>query len=193
MTGDRESWNQRWRERAGDAAAPSEFVRGQSHLLPVRGRALDVAGGAGRHALWLAGRGLDVVLVDVSDVALATAVVRASDAGLALQCIRADLDREPLPAGSWDVILIHHFLCRELWLTLASLLTPSGTLMLCQPTMTNLERHASPGPRFLVQPGELESFARDAGLDILHHREGWTADGRHEAELVARVPQRTAM
>jgi len=154
----------------------------------VHGRALDVAGGAGRHAVWLARRGLDVTIVDVAEVGLDTAARRAAEAGVEIRCIRADLDHEDPPAGSWDVILVHHFLCRALWPELAAALTDNGILMLCQPTLTNLERHPSPGARFLVQPGEFESFARDSGLTVIHLREGWTAAGRHEAELVARRP-----
>jgi len=52
--------------------------------------------------------------------------------------------------------------------------------------VTNLERHASPSRRFLVETGELELWARGLTLEIVVAREGWTPDGRHEAELVAR-------
>jgi tellurite methyltransferase len=186
MTGDRESWNLRWRERGDAAAPPSSFVLAQAHHLPPRGRALDVAGGAGRHAVWLAARGLDVTLVDVADAGLELAARRAAAAGVALTLVRTDLDHEELPGGSWGVILVHHFLCRALWHELTAALAPGGLLLLCQPTSVNLERHLSPGPRFLVHPGELEAFARSADVEILHSHEGWNREGRHEAELVVR-------
>lgn len=51
--GDREKWNARYREE-GPPSPPSPFLVGLDDLLPRRGRALDVAGGTGRHALWLA-------------------------------------------------------------------------------------------------------------------------------------------
>ena len=186
MTGDRQSWNQRWRERGDAATPPSSFVLSQAHHVPTRGRALDVAGGAGRHAVWLAARGLEVTLVDVAEAGLELAAQRATAAGVDLTLIRADVDHEDLPAGSWGVILVHHFLCRALWPELTAALAPGGLLLLCQPTSLNLERHPSPGPRFLVQPGELDAFARSAGLEIVHSHEGWNPEGRHEAELVAR-------
>src|SRR5213075_3071128 len=69
MVGDRERWNARWREQAGELAPPAAFVVEHTALLPASGRALDVAGGAGRHAVWLARAGLDVTMIDVSDVA----------------------------------------------------------------------------------------------------------------------------
>src|SRR5215211_7845992 len=66
---DREKWNARFREQR-QLASPSPFLLELDGILPRRGRALDVAGGAGRHAIWLARRGLEVTLVDISDVAL---------------------------------------------------------------------------------------------------------------------------
>jgi tellurite methyltransferase len=186
VIGDRERWNEKWRHRAGELVPPSSFVLAANGLLPTRGRALDVAGGAGRHAVWLARRGLDVTLVDVSDAGLDRAAARAASAGVSMRVLRADLDGDELPGGAWDVILVHHFLCRTLWPTLAAALAPSGLLLLCQPTRLNLERHPSPGLRFLVEPEELAGFARGAGLEIVHERSGWTDDGRHESELIAR-------
>ncbi|HEX9052362.1 MAG TPA: methyltransferase domain-containing protein, partial [Anaeromyxobacter sp.] len=78
--GDRERWNARYAEEA-ETPAPSPFLLSLDDVLPRRGRALDVAGGSGRNALWLARRGLDVTLADVSDVALARAARAARDAG----------------------------------------------------------------------------------------------------------------
>src|SRR4051794_41724500 len=80
---DREKWDERYRARA-PAAEPSPSLVGLESFLPRSGHALDLAGGAGRNSLWLAGRGLDVTLVDVSPVALEIASDRAAAAGLAL-------------------------------------------------------------------------------------------------------------
>ena len=95
---DRERWNARYRDE--DAIAdPSPFLSALDALLPRRGRALDVAGGSGRNALWLARRGLDVTLADVSDVALERAVREARLRGLALETLQVDLEAAPLPRG----------------------------------------------------------------------------------------------
>src|SRR5512134_3164184 len=82
MGGDRERWNARWREQAGELAPPAAFVVEHTALLPKTGRALDVAGGAGRHAVWLARAGLEVTMIDVSDVAIERAERRAGAAGV---------------------------------------------------------------------------------------------------------------
>ncbi len=141
----------RWNRKHGDAlrsgaapTGPSSFLTANEALLPTSGRAVDVAGGTGRHALWLARRGLDVTLVDVSDTACAEATRRAIDTGVGLDVVRADLSHEPPPAGPWDVIVVAHWLDREVWARLPEHLAPQGLLLLCQATASNAERHGRP-------------------------------------------------
>jgi tellurite methyltransferase len=184
--GDRDRWNAIWRQRAGEPAAPSAVLRDHEALLPHAGAALDIAGGAGRHAVWLARRGLDVTLIDVSDAALDEAARRAADADVTLRLVRADLDAGALPPGPFDLVLCIHFLDRSRRDAYADVLAPGGLLIVAQPTKINLERHARPSARFLVDPGELDAWARALDLDVQVSREGWNADGRHEAAVIAR-------
>ena len=60
------------------------------------GKALDLACGNGRHALWLAGRGWDVTAVDLAETAIP-----------GVRFVRADLERHefPLAPGAWDLIV----------------------------------------------------------------------------------------
>ena len=44
---------------------PARWLVDHAHVLPARGRALDVACGRGRHALWLAARGLQTHAIDL--------------------------------------------------------------------------------------------------------------------------------
>jgi tellurite methyltransferase len=187
--GDRERWNARHsREPPGE---PSRFVASLDAILPRRGRAIDVGGGTGRHALWLARRGLDVTLADVSDVALGMAAAAARAEGLSLATIEVDVEARPLPAGPWDVILCTYFLHRPLFDQFPAALAPGGWLAFAHATRTNLERNPRPGPRFLLEDGEREALARGLaarGLEIVRSEEGWFEEGRHEARLVARRP-----
>src|ERR1700751_1592781 len=48
----------------------SAFDRFVASSFPNGGPALDLAGGIGRHALWLAKRNWQVTVVDISDVAI---------------------------------------------------------------------------------------------------------------------------
>jgi SAM-dependent methyltransferase len=179
---DRQRWNTRYQERTG-TLEPSAFLQSLAERLPRTGRALDVAGGAGVDALWLARRGLDVTLVDISDVALERAAQSAREAGVALQLQRLDLETEPLPARPHALVLCLNYLWRPLFVEFPQVLAPGGLLVFAQPTRSNLQRHPHPSARFLLEDGELPRLLQ--GLDVLSYTEGWTDEGRHEARLVA--------
>jgi tellurite methyltransferase len=183
--GDRDRWNARHADER-DAQPPSPFLVSLDPVLPRTGRALDVAGGAGRHALWLARRGLAVTLADVSDVALARAAQEARASGVSLETLEYDLEASPLPAGPWDVILCFYFLHRPLFAAMARALAPGGWLVFAHATRRNLERHPRPGPRHVLEDGELPSLVAGLGLETVRYDEGWLESGRHEARLVAR-------
>lgn len=187
---ERERWNARYREAGRAPEEPVRFLRAIADLLPRRGRALDVAGGSGRNALWLARRGLEVTVVDIAEQGLALAAEAAQRHGLALRTVCRDLEQDPgaaLPPGPWDVILDVHFLLRAIVPAMAASLAPGGLLVFAHPTVTNLERHARPPRHYLLADGELPGLVPD--LEPVLYREGWNEDGRHEAELVARRPR----
>ncbi len=183
---DRVKWDRLWREERMLTDVPNPFLVGLLPRLPTAGCALDVAGGAGRHAVVLARHGLEVTLVDVSPVGLAAAREAAEAAGSAITTRQLDLELEPLPTGPWDVIVNLHYLDRSLFGVFGSLLAPGGLLLFAHPTRTNLQRNPRPGERFLLEDGELPSLVQ--GLEVLHLAEGWTDWGRHEAHLLARRP-----
>jgi len=180
---DRERWNERYRT-AEAGHPPSPFLLGLDALLPREGAALDVAGGAGAEAVWLARRGLVTTLVDVSDVALAKAQDAAANAGVPLTTLTLDLEAQPLPQGPFDVIVCLHYLQRSLFDEVPRRLAPGGLFVFAQATKKNLERNARPSARFLLDEGELATLVR--GLEVVSLTEGWTDAGRHEARLVAR-------
>lgn len=182
---DKTRWNERYRA-GGGATAPATFLLSLDDVLPRHGRALDLAGGRGRHALWLARRGLSVTLADVADEGLALARSAAALEGIELTTLEVDLEAELVPPGPWDLILSFHYLHRPLLGRIAAALAPGGLFVFCHPTRANLERHPRPGPRHLLEEGELPGLV--AGLEFLRYEEGWTEEGRHEARLVAARP-----
>jgi hypothetical protein len=180
---DRARWNRKY-SCAQPPALPSGVVLEMEPYLPKHGRALDVAGGAGRHAIWLAQRGLDVTLADVSDVAIEQAALRAAAAQVKICPIRVDLLDEPFPAGPWDLIMSVLYLQRSLFPEYLRNLRIGGTLLVVQPTTVNLERHDKPPRDFLLQPEELRRLV--SGLELVFYREDWSRDGRHDAVTVVR-------
>ena len=181
---ERQKWNQRYAEHGTTAPQPSPWLLTLDSRLPREGRTLDVAGGNGRHALWLARRGLAVTLCDISTTGIALAMEAARQEGLALTPLAVDLAETGLPAGPWDLILCFHYLERDVYRAFSAGLSPGGTLVVVHPTLKNLERHPRPGRPFLLDEGELPTLL--TGLTLLHSEEGWLSEGRHEARIIAR-------
>lgn len=179
-------WNARHAARSR-LVEPASFVVQSAALLPRAGSALDVAGGSGRNALWMAAAGLTVTLTDVSDVALDLARTDAELLDLAVDTLHLDLEDAGLPDGCWDVIVVHHFLDRRVLADLPTRLNPGGVVIAAHPTVRNLERHSRPTIRYLLEVGELAEIVADWELmEVITLDEGWTPEGRHEARLRAR-------
>lgn len=180
---DRERWDRRYRTGSHTALEPPGWLAELDDELPWSGRALDVAAGAGRLALWLAERGLDTTAVDVSREAIDLCTANAEAADLSLSTLILDLEREALPSGPFALITCFYYLQRELFPVLRERLAPGGCLVCELPTRRNLERHAKPGSRFLLETNELLELV--APLELVYYREGWVED-RAVARAVAR-------
>lgn len=188
---DRDKWNARHREAEASQSTrpPRAFLVDLEPILQRDGRALDIAGGRGFEAVWLASRGLDTTLVDTSTVALEHARARASRAGVALTTLELDLQTEPLPPGPWTVVTCFDYLQRELFAAIRDQLEPGGLVLFAGATKTNLERHAHPSARFLLELGEGPELVAPPGTDMVRMlvQEDWFSDtGRHECRVVAR-------
>lgn len=82
----------------------TEYLEAQ---LPEGGRVIDVGGGGGRYAVWLAERGHDVTLVDVSEgqVGVAREKARAHDVGDRVTTVTGDVRALPVPDDTFDATL----------------------------------------------------------------------------------------
>lgn len=179
-----EYWDRRYRDRPAPAQPSAFVVDDLAPLLGPPGSALDVAGGAGRHSIWLARRGWDVTLVDASERALEVARERARTAGVSLTPVRGDLTVDSLPEGPWDLVLLVHYLQRDLFPIIVERLADSGMFAFSIATIRNLERRERPPLPFLLEEGEAPSLVD--GLEIVFYEEGWSVEDRHDARLVAR-------
>src|SRR6202049_3500043 len=97
---DLHDWNKRYRQRERpaedlDAAPTPLLVETASALAPGKTprKALDLACGAGRNALWLAEHGWSVTAVDGSPAAIEILGRRAFDRGVILNMRIADLEK----------------------------------------------------------------------------------------------------
>ena len=107
-------WDERYRGGRGMPDEPSALLVQNPALLPAGGRALDIAMGSGRNALYLASQGFRVTGVDVSTVAIELCHEKAARLGLEVEAIVADLEDYPLPVDTYDLIINFHFLQRSL-------------------------------------------------------------------------------
>ena len=180
---DRERWDRRWEEGGHAAAAPPGWLEELGDQLPAAGHALDVAAGSGRAALWLARRGLETLAVDISPVGLERLSASAARDGLEVETRVLDLERDALPEGPFEVIACFQYLQRDLFSALGTSLCPGGLLVCELATRRNLERHAHPSARFLVEENELRGLV--APLEVVSYWEGW-AEGRALARVAAR-------
>ncbi len=186
-------WDTRYEKTEGPGNV-DELLIASATTLPTSGRALDIAGGAGADALFLAASGLDTTLLDLSPKGLAIAQGHSVKAGLALQTVALNTETDPLPRGPWDLIHIGHYLHRPTIAAAVAELGAGGILLIAIATTTNLERRARPPARFLLKPGELRDLVGGrhvdglevGGLEILRYDEDWRSNGVHEAWLIAR-------
>lgn len=176
---DRRRWDERYATMAAPAArqiaAPAVWRR-HAQRFPTSGSALELACGQGAASVWLALRGLTVVGVDISAVAIGQARDLARRAGVGGRCRFevTDLDGG-LPAGPpADVVVCHMFWDRRLGRAIVERLAPGGLLAI---TVLS-EVGAAPGP-YRAARGELADVYGD--LEVLAAGE---ADGR--AWLLAR-------
>lgn len=185
-----------WEKRYGEAQsvwgwAPNRFVaevlgplrpgssaplpHGSSALLP-HGRALDLAAGEGRNALWLADLGWRATAVDFAENALARGRAQAAEHGLEVEWVHADvLEYEP-ETGAYDAVVIAylHLGAERLGTVLrtaAKALAPGGTLVVVGHDVTNIADGVGgpQDPAILLTPdlvtGHLEHLD---GLNVTH-------------------------
>ena len=182
---DRAKWDERYRKGAyADRPHPSELLRDWIGRAP-RGRALDVACGAGRNALYLAVHGFEVDAVDISSEGLARGRRSAAERGLTVHWIEHDLDQPLALPDGYALILVIRFLDLPLIRRLAQRLAPGG-LLICEEHLRTEAEVIGPGnPAFRVAPGELREVA--SGLQVLQYDEGLFDDPDRRRAALARL------
>ncbi len=188
VASDLEKWNERYRQSKSEPV-PCRVLLENQHLLPVRGKSLDVACGLGGNALLLAERGLESVAWDLSPVAIDRLRQWADERGLPVRAGVHDLTNGPLPESGFDVIVVSRFLERALLPMLIEALTPGGLLFYQTFTRVHVGDKGPSDPAWRLAENELLALFR--GLHILVYREeGRVGDlgrgFRDEALLVGR-------
>lgn len=169
---DASAWDERY--RSADrvwSAEPNVFVAEETSSMPP-GRVIDLAGGEGRNALWLAERGWDAEVVEFSPVALEKAGAWAAERGLSLRRTQADATSE-VELDPADLVLVAYLQLpaeefARAFHTAAAAVRPGGTLLVISHALENLERGygGPPEPRVLATSDQLAELAAAEGLTI---------------------------
>lgn len=123
MIQDRSRWNRKYLEGTYPTG-PADIVVRYSGLA-AKGRALDIAAGNGRNALWLAGQGFTVDAVDISEVGLG----QMGSEHPRVRRICVDLDVYDIKPAAYDLILNIRYLNRRLFPDIRDALRPGGVLI----------------------------------------------------------------
>lgn len=186
----RERWNQKYRDAAGTEiwtvpdhfllTAFSEYIQ---PAFPQGGSALDFAGGAGRHAIWLAKQGWEVTLIDISETGVEQARQSAGQLASRIHFVVDDLTQYKASQTQYDVVIAFFFLERKIFSEMVKAVRPGGLLVYKTHTTSQANLEGGPkNPEHLLAPGELRRLAE--GLRVLHYRE--VVAKKATAELVAK-------
>jgi SAM-dependent methyltransferase len=159
----------------------SAYERFVDPSFPPASVALDLAGGLGRHALWLARRRWQVTVVDLSDVAIGKLSQAALELNVELELLVGDTSEYKFEPTRFDLIVLFYHLDRSLFPKIVSALKPGGLLI----SKMSL-RWDSDGTAASTSPlhrDELPSLVTE--LRVLHHEERPVRD-RGVVEFVGR-------
>lgn len=167
-----DEWDERYRGTGSLwSLEPNRFVVEVCQPL-APGRALDLAAGEGRNALWLAARSWAVTALDFSPVAVDRARQRADAAGVTLRAEVVDVvdGWRPDPETA-DLVLLAYLQLPADDLTgvlrrAATALAPGGTLLFVAHDRRNLhEGHGGPSEAAVLADTTTVTAALD-GLDV---------------------------
>jgi SAM-dependent methyltransferase len=170
-------WDAHYSDPANISLDPAPLLVQVADLLPP-GRALDLACGPGRNALYLARLGWQVTAVDSS----ASAIAHLRRQAPHVDARFADLERGEFAIGpaAYDLICDFYYLQRDLFPAIREGVRPGGVF-------AGAVHLFDPGhnPAFSLRPGEFR--AEFDGWKILYYSEGAEAGReRRSAGIIAR-------
>ncbi len=172
-----------------ETGASSQFLWRPSPLLvefvpAAPGRAVDLACGSGREAVYLARRGWQVDAVDILPDALARASDLAGRSGVSIRTVRHDLTTGiPLGQGKYDLVMMFRYLHRPLVAAAAELLRP-GARLIVETFHVSDAADAMRDRRKLMADGELARLV-ETSCRVLVARDGVERNGRRYSQVVA--------
>lgn len=145
----------------------SPWVRRFATQIPKGGLVLDLACGAGRHAIFLADLGYPVLAVD-QDVSL---IEQNRNSLITSKPMNLELDEWPLDGLEFSGIVVTNYLYRPHWDQLPKMLAKGGVLIYETFAQGNAQFGKPSNPNFLLNPGELLNLAARHALKVLAYED----------------------
>jgi SAM-dependent methyltransferase len=190
MTFDRRRlhWNLKYEQGLPSLEKPDPFFVSAFNQLvadqfPNGGAVLDLAGGIGRHALWLAKKNWQVTVVDISEVAIQKLDVKAQQLDLALSLFVLDASEYPFEGASFDLIVMFYHFDRDICQRVFSALEPGGFLICKSSLSWGTYEETVPANTAPLKKDEILSMLPE--LRTVHHQERPVRD-RGVVEYVGR-------
>lgn len=181
---DRERWDERYTDPINSLRkGPSPLLTQYAPPGSAGGRALELACGLGRNALWLAAQGYTVDAFDISLTALHHARAEMQRRNLTgVNFVVADLDEFTLPVYAYDLVYVFRFLDRALFPAIRARVRPGGLVIYETLNVRQLQRSPESCADHMLHLGELpEHFP---GWDVL-----FADDAAYTSAYVGRKPE----
>jgi len=183
-----QKWDKIYANRPDATTTAAEVLQQNQYLLPSSGQALDLACGLGANSVLLATKGLTVTSWDISPVAIQNLQRQTEKTVFQIDAQVRDVISQPPAENSVDVLVVTHFLVRDMAEQLMRALKPGGLVFYQTFCRDKVSEQGPKNPDYLLNDNEL--LAMFAGLKLRvyreesllgSHSEGW----RNQAMLVA--------
>jgi len=190
LKADQNRWNTRFgRKEFALGKEPNPFLKKYIHLLP-RGKALDIATGEGRNAVFLAQNGFEVDAVDISQKGLKKARKLAQEKGVRINTFLVDLDQYRIAREQYDLIADFYFLKRRLIPRIRNGLKKGG-MVVFETYILEHRALATGGPRqakYFLKPNEALRLFKT--FRIRFYREGIFSEGGRRKAVASLIAEK---
>jgi len=138
---------------------PIPFLVETLDLLP-KGKTLDIAMGEGRHGVFLAAKGFDVLGLDISAKGLQKAHRLAEAQNTTIETRVVDLETHTLEKNAYDLIICTYYMQRDLFPQFKDALKPGG-MALVETYNIDYLKYSRFNPKWLLQTNELLEIFKD--------------------------------
>ncbi len=190
MKADQKRWDKRFgKKEFALGKEPNPFLKKYIRLLP-KGKALDMAAGEGRNAVFLAQNGFEVDALDISEKGLKKAQKIARGRGVKINTFLVDLDQYQIEKERYDLIANFYFLKRRLIPRIKKGLKKGGKVIF----ETYLLEHRTLGTggpkqaKYFLKPNELLRLFKN--FRILFYREGIFKEGGRKKAVASLIAEK---